>query len=139
MYQFIELKIGQDIDYVDTCCPHAYPVGFEMLKLVASGQELLCPVVQGPGLPCVCPGAYPGALFSVVVWTSARSPYRSESNRSASSRSANNSSWSASRSANNSKRPVRPGRERESERNFYHFYPGFTWDAAGAPGSQQKE
>merc|ERR1719381_210519 len=70
---------------------------------------MLCPVVQGPGLPCGSPGAYPGALFSVVVWTSARSPYRSESNRSASSRSANNSPWSASRSANNSKRPVWPG------------------------------
>merc|ERR1719381_343097 len=70
---------------------------------------MLCPVVQGPGFPCVCPGAYPGALSSVVVWTATRSPYRSESNRSASSRSGNNSSWSASRSANNSKRPVRPG------------------------------
>merc|ERR1719391_735912 len=70
---------------------------------------MLCVVFQGPGFPCICPGAYPGALFSIVVWTSARSPNRSESNRSASSRSANNSSWSASRSANNSKRPVRPG------------------------------
>ena len=38
----------------------------------------------GPGFPCGCPGAYPGALFSVVVWTSTRSPSRSDNNRSAS-------------------------------------------------------
>merc|ERR1719365_548085 len=56
---------------------------------------MLCPVVQGPGFPCACPGAYPGALFSVVVWTATRSAY--------------SSSWPASRSANNGKRPVRPG------------------------------
>merc|ERR1719430_2849562 len=87
-----------------------YPVGFEMLKLVTSGQEIirvamLCPHIQGPGFPCGCPGANPGALFSVVVWTSTGSPNRSDSNRSA-SRSANKSSWSASGSANKSYRPA---------------------------------
>merc|ERR1719397_1984768 len=99
-------------------CPHIQgpgfpcgcPVGFEMLKLVTSGQEIirvamLCPHIQGPGFPCGCPGANPGALFSVVVWTSTGSPNRSDSNRSA-SRSANKSSWSASRSANNTYRPA---------------------------------
>ena len=64
----------------------------------------LCLVVQGPGFPCSCPGAYPGALFSVVV----RSPNRSDTNRSdtnrSASRSGNNSSRSASRAANNSSR-----------------------------------
>ena len=83
---------------------------------------MLCLVIQGPGIPCGSLGAYPpGALFSVVVWTSTRLPYRSDN------------SWGASRCANNSYWPVGPVRSGRGRR-VREFFITFILDSPATLG-----
>ena len=93
---------------------------------------MLCPVIQGPGLPCVCPGAYPDSRCTIFrccldvrqvalqVWKQQVCLLQVCQQQLLVCLLV----WACQR--------------KESKRMF-HFYTGFTCWIAGAPGSQQKE